>query len=152
MVKNQHANSQDQIDPEWIMSNRWLIVIFSIASIIGLFAFNRKVSSKMPNTDSKAWKITKWVIIAFFMAIFASIVALAGYANFFHHNAIEQQNINYRIPASAISDIPGGTDLANYITTQLKRGVSKEDIRKILIDTGWQAEHVDRALNAVIKD
>ena len=151
IAQNRPANSQSQIDPEWMMRNRWWIVFLSIAAIIGLFVFNRKVSSKMPGTESKAWKITKWLILSFFIAVFVLILGLVGFVGVMNKKFVEQQQANYTIPSSAISDIPGGTDLANYITTQLKRGVSKEDIRKTLIDTGWQAQYVDRALNAVIE-
>jgi len=38
-------------------------------------------------------------------------------------------------------------ELINYIKQQIERGISKEEIRKLLLDNGWQNSQIDEAFN-----
>jgi hypothetical protein len=130
------------------------VITFLIFPLSTAYTFNlyKYLKTTRPNIEVKG----KTGLIVAAIAGLILIIGLSAFAIFAktyltlrRAQINNQSNIVYSLSPSDYANINGGQQLADYIVSNLNRGVTKEATREALIKAGWSQQDIDQLLNAV---
>jgi len=106
---------------------------------------NAEPEQEAPQTHKK--EISKiFVIIIFLVVISAFVGAIIGYKKYDHMNSmknIEKYISHQKQKTKSITKEHHHTDLENFVKNCKSRGISREFVKKALLDAGWPEDIVD---------